>query len=363
MSDILPESGLIYTYLVTKFLTYRIFQKNLCVGEWYILYFWNDQIVVHNGVETDFWLRHYFVWYIAWKWSHLYIFSDKISYLQIFSEKPLCGRVIYFIFLKWLTCRFFQKNPLWQEWSTNGVETDFWLRHYFVWYIAWKWSHLYIFSDKISYLQIFSEKPCVGEWYILYFWDVQIGVHNGVETDFWLRHYFVWYIAWKWSHLYIFSDKISYLQNFSEKPCVGEWYILYFWNDQIVVHNGVETDFWLRHYFVWYIAWKWSHLYIFSDKISYLQIFSEKPLCGRVIYFIFLKWPNCCPQWCRDGFLIKALFCLIYCLKVVSSIHIQWQNFLLADFFRKTPVGKSDIFYIFEMSKLVSAMVSRSIFD
>ena len=165
MSDILPESGLIYTYLVTKFLTYRMFQKNLCVGEWYILYFWNDQIVVHNGVETDFWLRHYFVWYIAWNWSHLYIFSDKISYLQIFSEKTL-----------------------WQE-----------------------------------------------------------------------------------------------------------WYISYFWNDQIVIHNGVETDFWLRYYFVWYIAWKWSHLYIFSDKISYLQNVSEKPLCGRVIYFIFLKWPNCCP--------------------------------------------------------------------
>ena len=251
MSDILPESGLIYTYSVTKFLTCRFFQKKPCVGEWYILYFWDVQIDVHNGVETDFWLRHYFVWYIAWKWSHLYIFSDKISYLQNFSEKP-----------------------------------------------------------------------CVGEWYILYFWNDQIVVHNGVETDFWLRHYFVLIYCLKWSHLYIFSP---YLQNFSEKkPLCGR-----------------------------------SHLYIFSDKISYLQNFSEKPLCGRVIYFIFLKWPNCCPQWCRDGFLIKALFCLIYCLKVVSSIHIQWQNFLLADFFRKTPVGKSDIFYIFEMSKLVSAMVSR----
>ena len=249
MSDILPESGLIYTYSVTKFLTCRFFQKNPCWQEWYILYFWDVQIGVRNGVEIDFWLRHYFVWYIAWKWSQ------------------------------------------------------------------------YIFSNKISYLQNFSEKPCVGEWYILYFWNDQIVVHNGVETDFWLRHYFVRYIAWKWSHLYIFSDKISYLQNFSEKPCVGEWYILYFWNDQIVVHNGVETDFWLRHYFVWYIAWKWSHLYIFSDKISYLQIFSEKPLLARVIYFIFLRCPNWCPQWCRDRFLIKALFCLIYCLKMVS-IHI-----------------------------------------
>ena len=109
---------------------------------------------------------------------------------------------------------------------------------------------------------------------------------------------------------------------FQKNFCVGEWYILYFWNDHIVVHNGVETEFWLRHYFVWYIAWKWSHLYIFSDKISYLQIFSEKTLCGRVIYFIFLRCPNWCPQWCRDGFLIKVLFCLIYCLKVVSSIHI-----------------------------------------
>ena len=26
--------------------------------------------------------------------------------------------------------------------------------------------------------------------------------------------------------------------------------------------------------------------------------------------------------WCSDGFLIKALFCLIYCLKVVTSISI-----------------------------------------
>ena len=37
LSDILPESVLIYKYLVTKFLTYRIFQKNRCGGEWYIL--------------------------------------------------------------------------------------------------------------------------------------------------------------------------------------------------------------------------------------------------------------------------------------------------------------------------------------
>ena len=152
---------------------------------------------------------------------------------------------------------------------------------------------------------------------------------------------------------YLVTKFLTY-RIFQKNLCVGEWYILYFWNDQIVVHNGVETDFWLRHYFVRYIAWKWSHLYIFSDKISYLQIFSEKPLCGRVIYFIFLKWlfyiflrcPNWCPQWCRDGFLIKALFCLIYCLKVVSSIHIQWQNFLLADFFRKTLCGRV-IYFIF----------------
>ena len=33
LSDILPESGLIYKYLVTKFLTCRIFQKNRCGGE------------------------------------------------------------------------------------------------------------------------------------------------------------------------------------------------------------------------------------------------------------------------------------------------------------------------------------------
>ena len=199
MSDILPENGL-NTYLVTKFLTYRIFQK------------WKTSV---------------------WESDIFYIFEMTT--------------VIYFIF--------------------------------FV-------------------------------------------VHNGVETDFWLRHYFVWYIAWKWSHLYIFSDKISYLQIFSEEtPVWQEWYILYFWDVQIDVHNGVETDFWLRYYFVWYIAWKWSHLYIFSDKISYLQIFSEKPLLARVIYFIFLRCPNWCPQWCRDRFLIKALFCLIYCLKMVS-IHI-----------------------------------------
>ena len=150
---------------------------------------------------------------------------------------------------------------------------------------------------------------------------------------------------------------------FQKNLCWQEWYILYFWDVQIGVRNGVEIDFWLRHYFVWYIAWKWSHLYIFSEKISYLQNFSEKPLCVRVIYFIFLKWPNCYPQWCRDGFLIKALFCPIYCLKVVSSIHIQWQNFLLADFFRRNPVWESDIFYIFKMSKLMSTMVSRRIFD
>ena len=209
---------------------------------------------------------------------------------------------------------------------------------------------------------MFQKNLCVGEWYILYFWNDQIVVHNGVETDFWLRHYFVWYIAWKWSHLYIFSDKISYLQIFSEKPCWQEWYISYFWDVQIGVRNGVEIDFWLRHYFVWYIAWKWSQ-YIFSNKISYLQNFSEKTLCGRVIYFIFLKCPDCYPQWCRDGFLIKALFCPIYCLKVVSSIHIQWQNFLLTEFFRKNPVWESDIFSIFKMSKLMSTMVSRRIFD
>ena len=94
-----------------------------------------------------------------------------------------------------------------------------------------------------------------------------------------------------------------------------------------------------------------------------LADFFRKTLCGRVIYFIFLRCPNWCPQWCRDGFLIKALFCLIYCLKVVSSIHIQWQNFLLTDFFRKTSVWESDIFYIFEMTKLLSTMVSRRIFD
>ena len=121
---------------------------------------------------------------------------------------------------------------------------------------------------------------------------------------------------------YLVTKFLTY-RIFQKNLCVGEWYILYFWNDQIVVHNGVETDFWLRHYFVWYIAWKWSHLYIFSNKISYLQIFSEKPLLARVIYFIFLRCPNWCPQWCRDRFLIKALFCPIYCLKVVSSIHIQ----------------------------------------
>ena len=149
---------------------------------------------------------------------------------------------------------------------------------------------------------------------------------------------------------------------FQKNPCWQEWYISYFWDVQIGVRNGVEIDFWLRHYFVWYIAWKWSQ-YIFSNKISYLQNFSEKTLCGRVIYFIFLKWPNCYPQWCRDGFLIKALFCPIYCLKVVSSIHIQWQNFWLTDFFRKNPVWESDIFYIFEMTKLLSTMVSRRIFD
>ena len=39
LSDILPESGLIYKYLVTKFLTSIIFQKNRCGGEWYLLDF------------------------------------------------------------------------------------------------------------------------------------------------------------------------------------------------------------------------------------------------------------------------------------------------------------------------------------
>ena len=37
LSDILPESDLIYKYLVTKFLICRIFQKNRCGGEWYLL--------------------------------------------------------------------------------------------------------------------------------------------------------------------------------------------------------------------------------------------------------------------------------------------------------------------------------------
>ena len=71
LSDILPESGLIYKYLVTKFLTCRIFQKNRCSGEWYLLDFLDVQIDVHNGVETGFWFRPYFVWYIAWNWPHL----------------------------------------------------------------------------------------------------------------------------------------------------------------------------------------------------------------------------------------------------------------------------------------------------
>ena len=39
LSDILPESGLIYKYLVTKFLTCRIFQKNRCGAERYLLDF------------------------------------------------------------------------------------------------------------------------------------------------------------------------------------------------------------------------------------------------------------------------------------------------------------------------------------
>ena len=39
LSDILPESGLIYKYLVTKFLICQIFQKNRCGGEWYLLDF------------------------------------------------------------------------------------------------------------------------------------------------------------------------------------------------------------------------------------------------------------------------------------------------------------------------------------
>ena len=71
LSDILPESGLNYKYLVTKFPTYRMFQKNQCGGEWYRLDFSDVHIDVHNGVETDFWLRPYFVWCIAWNWSHL----------------------------------------------------------------------------------------------------------------------------------------------------------------------------------------------------------------------------------------------------------------------------------------------------
>ena len=39
LSDMLPESGLIYKYLVTKFLICRIFQKNRGSGEWYLLDF------------------------------------------------------------------------------------------------------------------------------------------------------------------------------------------------------------------------------------------------------------------------------------------------------------------------------------
>ena len=216
---------------------------------------------------------------------------------------------------------------------------------------------------KFLTYRIFQKNPCVGEWYILYFWNDQIVVHNGVETDFWLRHYFVWYIAWKWSHLYIFSDKISYLQNFSEKPLCGRVIYFIFLKWPNCCPQWCRDGFLIKALFCPIYCLKVVSSIHIQWQNFLLTDFFRKTLCGRVIYFIFLKWPNCCPQWCRDGFLIKALFCLIYCLKVVSSIHIQWQNFLLADFFRKTPVGKSDIFYIFEMSKLVSAMVSRSIFD
>ena len=50
----MPESALIYKYLVTKFLICRMFQKNRCGGEWYLLDFLYAQIYVHNGGETDF---------------------------------------------------------------------------------------------------------------------------------------------------------------------------------------------------------------------------------------------------------------------------------------------------------------------
>ena len=139
------------------------------------------------------------------------------------------------------------------------------------------------------------------------------------------------------------------LADFFRKTPVGKSDIFHIFEMSKLVSAMVSRSIFLRHYFVWYIAWKWSQ-YIFSNKISYLQNFSEKTLCGRVIYFIFLKWPHCCPQWCRDGFLIKALFCLIYCLKVVSSIHIQWQNFLLADFFRRNPcAGEWYILYFWDV--------------
>ena len=109
---------------------------------------------------------------------------------------------------------------------------------------------------------------------------------------------------------------------FQKKRCGGEWYLLDFSDIHIDIHNGVETNFWLRHYFVWYIAWNWPHLLVFIDKISHLQNFSEKPLWWRVISFRFLRCRNWCPQRCLDGFLIKALFCLIYCLKLASYLSI-----------------------------------------
>ena len=71
-----------------------------------------------------------------------------------------------------------------------------------------------------------------------------------------------------------------------------------------------------------------------------------------MISFRFLRYPYWYPQWCQDEFLIKALFCLIYCLKLASSISIYWQNFSFAKFFRETAVVESDIFLIFKMPKL-----------
>ena len=79
--------------------------------------------------------------------------------------------------------------------------------------------------------------------------------------------------------------------------------------------SPTDGFFWLRPYFVWYIAWEiLSSISTYRwDHISHLQNISDKiRLWGRVENLSDFYDVNCgYPQLCADGFLIKALFCLL----------------------------------------------------